>query len=213
MNCRQARQRIRERLDGTLEREDRARLDEHLEKCPRCRRDLATLSTAVGWLEDLEPARVPLDFGDDVMRRVREHRARAERKLSWGEMLRLNFGRYSRPAMAGLVLVVIAAVLGPALVQVSSDFVTPRLAEPLAKGTVRLVEMASDPEEIEAISDRAKEVTTPISLVGRSVYRSLLGLVVPIALWCSIGVAGVGFVWWVSRYSMQRRTGDAHLVS
>lgn len=212
MNCRQAKDKIRQKLDGTLGPEDQARLEEHLERCPKCRRELATLAATVEWLGDLEPVRAPVGFDDQVLRRVRQERQRAPERVGWAEALGFGFQRYLRPAAAGLVLLVVVALVGPALVQVASSYLTPRLAEPLARGTVRLVELAGDPDEIEALSDRARTISSPIGLVGRSVYRGLLDLIVPIAMWCTMGVAGIGLVWWVSRYSIQRRTRDARLV-
>ena len=213
MNCRKAKDWIREKLDGTLDLGEQGLLEEHLERCPKCRQELATLSAAVEWLEDLAPAPAPTDFDERVLRRVREERRRAEERVRWRDLPWFAFHRWLRPAAVTLVLLIMAAFTGPALVRASSSFVSNQLAEPLARGTVRLVELANDPKEIEAISDQAKEVSSPISLVGRSIYGGLLDLVVPIALWCTIGIACIGLIWWVSRYSVQRRTRNASLAS
>jgi hypothetical protein len=212
MNCRQAKDRIRQKLDGTLDPEEQTLLEEHLAGCPKCRRELASLALAVQWLEDLGPVQAPARFDEEVLRRVREARRRAEERLGWKDLLWVSVRRWLRPAVATAVLVVGAVLGGPALVRVSSEHVTPLLAEPLAKGTVRLVELASDPKQIEEISDQAKAASSPIGLVGKSVYSGLLDLVLPVALWCTIGIAGIALVWWVSRYSLQRRTRNASLV-
>jgi hypothetical protein len=212
MNCRRAKDKIRQKMDGVLDPDDRVLLERHLERCPKCRREMASLTQTIEWLEDLRPVGPPEGFDDRVLRRVRLERGKVGERLGWKDLVGVAFGRWARPAAAAAALIVLAVFAGPATVRVSSSFVTTWLAEPLARATVRLVELASDPKEIEAISDQAKAVSSPIGLVGKSVYSGLLDLVVPIALWCTIGVACLGLVWWVSRYSMQRRTRDASLV-
>ncbi|MCK4546213.1 MAG: zf-HC2 domain-containing protein [Candidatus Eisenbacteria sp.] len=213
MSCRKAKDWIREKLDGTLDPQGEARLEQHLDECPKCRQELATLTATVEWLEDLEPVCAPEGFDEQVLRRVREERRRAEERTCWKDLWWIAAQRWVRPAAATAGLLGAAALMGPELVRASSSFVSNRLAEPLARGTVRLVELANDPKGIETISDQAKSVSSPISLVGRSLYGGLLDMVVPVALWCAIGIAGIGFVWWVSRYSLQRRTRDASLAS
>ncbi len=212
MNCRQAKDKIRRKMEGVLDPEDRALLEGHLEGCVKCRREMASLTQTIDWLEDLRPVRPPRGFDDLVLRRVRQEREQARDRLGWRDLAGVAFRRWMRPAAAAAALVVAAVFAGPATVRVSSDFVTTRLAEPLARATVSLVELASNPKEIEAISDQAKAVSSPISLVGKSVYGGLLDLIVPVALWCTIGIACLGLIWWVSRYGIQRRTRDASLV-
>jgi anti-sigma factor RsiW len=200
-------------MDGDLDLEDRALLESHLEGCPKCRKEMASLTQTIDWLEGLRPVQPPSGFDDLVLRRVRLEREEARRRLTGRDLVGAAFRRWMRPAAAAAALLAIAVFAGPALVSISSSFVTTHLADPLARVTVRLVEVASDPKEIEAISDQAKAVSSPIGLVGRSVYSGLLDLVVPIALWCAIGIACLGLVWWISRYGIQRRTRDASFVT
>lgn len=73
--CRPFRERVSEALDGPLSREDRARLDAHLEGCAACRayaKDLEAVRAAVKGVDEVEP---PVGFATRVMAQVRAEAA------------------------------------------------------------------------------------------------------------------------------------------
>ena len=71
MNCRECQEKLSLYLDGQLTDEERRRLEEALERCPDCARDLASLKDMVTTLHEVEPVAVPDDLLGQLQKSLR----------------------------------------------------------------------------------------------------------------------------------------------
>lgn len=67
MKCEHAHLLMQEYLDAVLLPLDRAAVEEHVNACAPCHRELAQLQALIHVLEDLPPAEAPADFADGIM--------------------------------------------------------------------------------------------------------------------------------------------------
>jgi len=78
MKCSSARGLFSAHLDRDLSFEEEGRLSEHLERCPACAAELASMEKVTNLLQTLTPIEPGPDFYDGVRRRIREADARTE---------------------------------------------------------------------------------------------------------------------------------------
>gem|GEM_PF-3258205 len=115
MSCEELSEELSAYLDGELSSQERAALEAHLERCPRCREELASLravSTLVASLPQVEPS--------EQFRRALNREISAHRPRRWLRPL---------PIFAGDLIpgLAVAALL---LIAVTVAFVIPRLTSP-----------------------------------------------------------------------------------
>ncbi|MEJ2183836.1 MAG: DUF2275 domain-containing protein [Nitrospirota bacterium] len=80
MNCNDIRNRLSDYLDGEASAEERKAVEEHIEGCPACRRELSELARTLTHLRSLSEVEPPPFFTQRVMRRVTEE-AEPKRKI------------------------------------------------------------------------------------------------------------------------------------
>lgn len=88
MNCRATKSLFSAFMEGELSEADRRRMNEHLERCERCSRDLEALRKTVTLLRWIPPIEADQGFTQSVMARVRAEEARpslGERLGAWWE--------------------------------------------------------------------------------------------------------------------------------
>lgn len=84
MNCAWSKKLFSEYIDGVLDSDSKAQLEEHLLQCSDCRRSLVELKALVGELRAVEPVKAPDDFLDQLHERI-------EPRFSIGKILRTLF--------------------------------------------------------------------------------------------------------------------------
>lgn len=65
-NCLDMKELISAYHDAELDAEEHRRVEEHLASCSACREELATVESAVRSLKSLSPAKLSVDFADDI---------------------------------------------------------------------------------------------------------------------------------------------------
>jgi len=70
VNCARVRSHLGDHLEGDLALKTRADVDEHLDRCPSCARELSELRSTVGLLRSLPAPRPPAELASEVMRRI-----------------------------------------------------------------------------------------------------------------------------------------------
>ena len=111
--CRSRRESLGSYLLGRLSDDERAALEAHLEGCPQCRAEAASLEPLVQLLPLADPARVetqpapPADLGDRIARQIEAERGAVRRtRVRW----RLGWaGAAAAAAAAALIAVVLAS--------------------------------------------------------------------------------------------------------
>ncbi len=110
MNCHEARERLSDVLDESLDSPERSEAGAHIEGCPDCRLELDRLRATVSLLSRIERPRAPVGFVDRVL--TAAHRAPWYRSLGRRLFLPLAI---KLPVQAAAMLVI--AVLGVYLLQ------------------------------------------------------------------------------------------------
>jgi len=109
MECTQIKERLSEYVDGMLDAQTEARVEEHLSTCQACKEELAALKALVKELSALESVGAPKDFLDQVHERI-------EPRFSLGKIIRTLFvpARIKIPlelATAAAMVVLVLAIL------------------------------------------------------------------------------------------------------
>ncbi len=109
MECTRIKERLSEYVDGMLDAQTEARVEEHLSTCQPCKEELATLKALVKELSALESVGAPKDFLDQVHERI-------EPRFSLGKIIRTLFvpARIKIPlelATAAAMVVLVLAIL------------------------------------------------------------------------------------------------------
>jgi putative zinc finger protein len=84
MNCAGCKELFSEYIDGVLDSDTKAQLEEHVLQCTVCRRILEDLKTLVGELRAVEPVKAPADFLDRLHERI-------EPRFSFGKVIKTLF--------------------------------------------------------------------------------------------------------------------------
>ncbi|MBW2059589.1 MAG: zf-HC2 domain-containing protein [Deltaproteobacteria bacterium] len=107
MECERVRELLSEYIDGLLDQETRALVEEHLSSCEGCREELASLEALVEELGSLEPVRAPGDFLERLHERI-------EARFTLGKLIRVLFVpvRIKVPLEAATALAIAILVLG-----------------------------------------------------------------------------------------------------
>jgi len=144
MNCRDFNTRIHDLADGSLEGDDLANANRHIEGCPDCTRQLGELRSLNSLLDGmpLEPA--PLGFANRVIDRLREAGRIAEPMAVPGGLFSWTRDRF-RVALAGLAVVIIAMAVSPMTIG--------PLEGMLGKGTVLVTDAYIEVQERAADAD------------------------------------------------------------
>lgn len=114
-NCSWAMDGIEPYLDGELDGEHLRRFESHLESCEPCRRELALARSVLGELRALPEIPCPPRLVDAAASRSAERFTPGAGRGSMAGRVRSWFGGWSvylpRPAMAAVVLLIVAAVV------------------------------------------------------------------------------------------------------
>jgi len=137
MSCEELSEELSAYLDGELSPEERAALETHLERCPRCREELASLRAVSGLVASL-----PRVEPSEQLSRTLAASLRARRTRRWLRPIPLFAGDLI-PALAVAALVLIA---------VTVTFVIPRFTSP-----------GPQAERYDQPRDLASEVATPVA--------------------------------------------------
>lgn len=131
------------RLDDELDPVTARAVDQHLQACPSCRREMVEVDEARQALRSAPPVAPPTDLADDLVRR----RRRADRR-----------GSIVAAAAAAVALVVSVASVDAASVDDSKAGRVERAdrAEAAARPSIRQANGASSPEP--SLTDRVAEV-------------------------------------------------------
>ena len=70
MNCTRVRSHLGDHLEGDLELQFRARVDEHLGRCASCAEELSELRSTVALLRSLPAPQPPAELAGEVMQRI-----------------------------------------------------------------------------------------------------------------------------------------------
>jgi hypothetical protein len=70
VNCARVRSHLGDHLEGDLELQFRARVDEHLGRCASCAQELSELRSTVALLRSLPPPQPPAELAGEVMQRI-----------------------------------------------------------------------------------------------------------------------------------------------
>ncbi|MEE8640704.1 MAG: zf-HC2 domain-containing protein, partial [bacterium] len=159
---------------GTVDERDRARLERHLARCERCRRELAETEKMYRLLGDFELAKPGPFFAAKVARAVRGG-AEAVAPEPADERPLAGFGRWMRrPAVASAVaaasLAVVAAVL-------YVNIWLPRAPQELVTPTAG--EVAPAAGKLAAAPAREKETPPPEEKRGAEPWRARAGAAAP----------------------------------
>lgn len=84
MECAKIKDLLSEYIDGTLDAQTKAIIDEHLLTCPECNEELASLKTLVGELGAVESFKAPNDFLEKLHERL-------EPRVSFRKIVRILF--------------------------------------------------------------------------------------------------------------------------
>ncbi len=79
MNCTRIRSHLGDHLEGDLDLSFRARVDEHLGRCPSCARELSELRSTIALLRSFPPCLPPSEMGREVMQRIESGEFRPRR--------------------------------------------------------------------------------------------------------------------------------------
>ncbi|MBE9571865.1 MAG: zf-HC2 domain-containing protein, partial [Proteobacteria bacterium] len=109
MECAKIKDLLSEYIDGTLDAQTKALIDEHLLACPKCNEELASLKTLIRELGSVESFKAP----DDFLEKLHE---RLEPRVSFRKIMRILFvpGRIKIPlefATATVMAVLIFSIL------------------------------------------------------------------------------------------------------
>jgi hypothetical protein len=70
MECALIQERLSEYIDGTLDADDRAAVENHISTCKNCKEDLASLTEMVEELHTMDPVEAPADFLEKIHERM-----------------------------------------------------------------------------------------------------------------------------------------------
>ncbi len=70
MECALIQERLSEYIDGTLDADDRAAVENHISTCKTCKEDLASLTEMVEELRAMDPVEAPADFLEKIHERM-----------------------------------------------------------------------------------------------------------------------------------------------
>jgi len=70
MECALIQERLSEYIDGTLDADDRAAVENHISTCKTCKEDLASLTEMVEELHAMDPVEAPADFLEKIHERM-----------------------------------------------------------------------------------------------------------------------------------------------
>ena len=109
MECAKIKDLLSEYIDGTLDAQTEALIDEHLLACPKCNEELASLKALISELGSVESFKAP----DDFLEKLHE---RLEPRVSFRKIMRILFvpGRIKIPlefATATAMAVLIFSIL------------------------------------------------------------------------------------------------------
>lgn len=132
MECALIQERLSEYIDGTLEADDRAAVENHISTCKTCKEDLASLTEMVEELRAMDPVEAPADFLEKIHERM-------ESRFSLDRIIRKLFipFRIKIPlelAAAATITVLVFFVFNiqqkevPS-VKILSDSISPKMAE------------------------------------------------------------------------------------
>jgi len=104
MNCAGIKELLSEYVDGVLDAQTKAAIEEHISTCTDCRRALEDLETLVGELRTVEPVKTPDDFLNQLHERI-------ESRFSLGKIMKTLFVPMRIKIPIQLVTVTATAVL------------------------------------------------------------------------------------------------------
>ena len=84
MECAKIKDLLSEYIDGTLDAQTKALIDEHLLACPKCNEELASLKTLIRELGSVESFKAPDDFLEELHERL-------EPRVSFRKIMRILF--------------------------------------------------------------------------------------------------------------------------
>jgi hypothetical protein len=124
--------------DGSLDGDDRKRVNRHVDACPKCAQQLSELRSLNTLLDDipLEPA--PLHFADRVIGKLRDAGRIAEPVTAPGGLFHWTRARF-RVALAGLMILIVAIAIFPVAIGPLEGIV--------GKGTVLVTETYIEVQE------------------------------------------------------------------
>ncbi len=97
MNCARVRSHLGDHLEGDLELQFRARVDEHLGRCASCAQELSELRSTVALLRSLPAPQPPAELAKDIMQRIGAGEGRIRRTPA---VIRHLFGPQVAAALA-----------------------------------------------------------------------------------------------------------------
>jgi anti-sigma factor RsiW len=213
MDCKTAYSMIHELLDGTLASAQEKDLRAHVGQCPKCARDIESLSAIERLLGDAELAEAPAGFAEPVIRfleatgRVRERgiSARAGREegmLGWIQ------GRLRVPAVAAAVLVVALAA-----VSIGSGRFVGFLGKSTVAATTAYIDVQRTVSKAAVLDDVSQGIEKDVrtaKTVANAVYLllSVAGQTYVIPALMMLAFITMGAVWYV-RMSLGRSAGNA----
>ena len=197
MECALIQERLSEYIDGTLDANDRAAVENHISTCKNCKEDLASLTEMVEKLHAMDPVEAPADFLEKIHERM-------DSRFSFNRIIRKLFipFRIKIPlelAAAATISILVFFVFniqqkeGPS-VQILSNSISEKLAEKPtedrtkpafekeAKGVTPVLEVAPatppDKEQIQ-LARKSKAITivqpsipmeskSPASVLGKA---------------------------------------------
>jgi len=161
MECALIQERLSEYIDGTLEADDRAAVENHISTCKTCKEDLASLTEMVEELRAMDPVEAPADFLEKIHERM-------ESRFSLDRIIRKLFipFRIKIPlefAAAATITILVFFVFNiqqkevPS-VKILSDSISPKMAE---KPTEDRMKSAFEKEAKGVAPSRETILTTP----------------------------------------------------
>ena len=157
MECALIQERLSEFIDGTLDANDRAAVENHISTCKSCKQDLASLTEMVEELHAMDPVEAPADFLEKIHERMdsRFSLDRIIRKLFIPFRIKIPLELAAAATITILVFFVfnIQQKEGPS-VQILSDSISEKLAEKPTEDRMKL-----------AFKEEAKSVTPVLEAV------------------------------------------------
>ena len=141
MECALIQERLSEYIDGTLDANDRAAVENHISTCKTCKEDLASLTEMVEELHAMDPVKAPADFLEKIHERMdsRFSLDRIIRKLFIPFRIKIPLELAAAATITILVFFVfnIQQKEGPPI-QILSDSISEKLAEKPTEDRMKL---------------------------------------------------------------------------
>jgi hypothetical protein len=141
MECALIQERLSEYIDGTLDANDRAAVENHISTCKTCKEDLASLTEMVEELHAMDPVEAPADFLEKIHERMdsRFSLDRIIRKLFIPFRIKIPLELAAAATITILVFFVfnIQQKEGPPI-QILSDSISEKLAEKPTEDRMKL---------------------------------------------------------------------------